>query len=70
MESRGADVPANGLDLDTATDRRTDLFRVGDEVVRDLLLRSELSGLQVGELQSREAVVPGRPIGNQGVPPL
>ena len=67
-ESRTAVVLPYRRHLDTGADRRVDLLRIGDEVVRDLLLAGEGVGVDV-ELLTREAVVPRRPVGHQGIPP-
>src|SRR6202020_2880405 len=67
-EAGPAGVLTHGGHLDPAPDRGADLLGVGDEVVRDLLLGRETVRVQTGELQPRETVVPGRPVGHQGVP--
>ena len=70
VEAGPPDVPRHRRHLDPAPDRRADLLRVGDEVVRDLVLRGEGIGIEVDELQTGEAVVPGRSVRDEGIPAL
>ena len=65
-----ARVSTHREDLDTAPDRRVDLLRVGLEVVRDLVLGRERIRVEVRELETGKAVMPGRSVGDQRVPPL
>ncbi len=69
-ERRRALAATHREDLDTASDRRIDLLRVGLEVLRDLNLGGERIGVEISELQTGKAVVPCRSVGDQGVPPL
>ena len=69
-EAGPAGLPAHVRYLDAAADRRPDLLRVGDEVVRDLLLGGEAIGVEARELEAGEPVVPGGPVGDQGIPAL
>lgn len=68
VESRPAVVLSDRLHLDAGADRRVDLLRVRDEVVGNLFLSGERIGID-GELLARKPVVPGGPVGHQGVPP-
>jgi len=58
------------LDLDAAADRCCDLGGIGGEVVGDPVLRREGVGVQVGELEAGEPVMPGRAVGDQRIPSL
>ena len=69
-ESGPADIFLHELDLDAAADRRIDLLCVGDKIVGDLVLRGKTIGTYPRKLHAREPIMPGRAVGNQGVPPL
>src|SRR5262245_53043079 len=69
-KSRSTDVPAHKSHLHAATDRGSDLFRISDEIVRDRLLGGKGIGIETGKLHAGKSIVPGRAIGNQGVPSL
>jgi hypothetical protein len=58
------------LDLDATADGGRDLFRVGDEIVDDLMLGREAIGIDAGESHVGKSVVPGRPVGNERIPPF
>ena len=69
-EAGPAGRPADGQHVHAAADRRCDLLGVLGEVLGDPVLRGEVVGADVGELEPGEPVVPGRAVGDQGVPPL
>jgi hypothetical protein len=69
-EARAPDVPFHRRHLDAAPDGRVDLLRVRGEVVRDPILAGEGIRIQVDELQAGKAVMPGRTVRHQRVPPL
>ncbi len=60
-------MPPHFRHLDAGADRRRDLLRIGDEIVRHLLLRHEGIGI-AGKRHVGKPVVPGRPVGDQRVP--
>ncbi|CDX30149.1 hypothetical protein MPLSOD_120258 [Mesorhizobium sp. SOD10] len=69
-KSRTADIPLHQLDLHAAADRRVDLLGVSDEIVGDLLLGRKAVGTRHGKLHARKPVMPGRAVGDEGVPAL
>jgi hypothetical protein len=69
-EAGSAGVLAHRRHLDATADRRPDLLRVCDEVIRDLLLRGETIRVDAAELKAGEPVVPGGSVGDQGIPSL
>ena len=54
--------------LDPATDGRIDLFGIVHEIIRDLFLGGEGAGINAGKFQPRKPVMPGRAVGDQGIP--
>jgi hypothetical protein len=67
-EAGAGHVAPHGPHLDSAPDRGSDLFGVGDEVVRDLLLGREFVRCDVGEFHGGKPVMPGGSVRNQGIP--
>ena len=67
-EAGPADIPLHILYLHAAADGGGDLFRVGDEIVRNLLFMGKGVGIDIGKLHTRKPVVPGRTIRDHGVP--
>lgn len=67
-EARAVGITLDALHVDPGADRRIEFFRIGFEVVRHLLLGGKGVRVQACEFQAREAVVPGRTIGNQRIP--
>ena len=63
-----ASISLHFPDLHAAADGGSDLFRVSDKIVRNTLLGGKGIGIDIGELHARKSIMPGRTIGNQGVP--
>ncbi|MCY1436650.1 hypothetical protein D9M71_527810 [compost metagenome] len=66
-EARPIGVAYHPLHFHAGADGSVELLRIGFEIVRHLFFRGEGVGIEV-EFQAREAVVPGRAIGNQRIP--
>ena len=67
-ETLVARIAHHFLHFDARADRRVEFLCIGDEVIRDLILRREAIGIDLGELQIRETIVPRGSIGNQRIP--
>ncbi len=67
-EARTVGIALDALHVDPGADRCIEFFRIGFEVVRDLLLGGKGVRVQAGKFQARKAVVPRRAIGNQRIP--
>ena len=67
-EAGASNILSHFLYLDAAADGRSDLFRVGDKIIRHLLLGSKSIRIEIGELHARKPIMPGGTIGNQRVP--
>jgi hypothetical protein len=63
-----ANIPLHFPYLHAATDGGGDLLGVGDKIIRNLRLGGEGIGIDIGKLHVRESIMPGRTIGNQGIP--
>ncbi|MNZ48873.1 hypothetical protein D3C78_666260 [compost metagenome] len=67
-EARATDITLYLGHLDAGAYRGVEFFRVGFEVIGHLVFAGEGIGIEAVEFQAREAVVPGRAIGNQRIP--
>jgi hypothetical protein len=69
VEARAALVALDGGHLDAAHDRLVELAGVGLEVLGDSLMGDERVGVGVEVFHAGEAIMPGRSVHDQGVPP-
>ncbi|MNN41141.1 hypothetical protein D3C81_1552410 [compost metagenome] len=67
-ETRAIAVAHHLGDIDAGADRRVERAGVGFEVIGNLVLAGEGVRVQAFEFQAREAVVPGRAVGDQRIP--
>ena len=68
MEAGPTDKPLHRSHLHAATDRGSDHLRVGDKIVRNLLLRDKGLGIGAWKLHARKAIMPGGTICNRASP--